>query len=407
MINKKRDGDILFLCQYFYPEKNSSATLPYDTARFFVEHGYRVGVLCGYPKEYFEGEKASYTDEIHGIKINRIPYIQTRRVGKIGRLINNLSFTAGVMFHAGLFKRYRCIVCYSNPPILPAVAARAARREGTKLVFVAYDIYPEIAYASTNIKKSGIMDRVMRGINHVVYKYSDMVIVLSEEMRDFILKNRPETDSDRVTVIHNWAHEENEYQGEGTAADWQSDTLKVSYFGNMGICQDIDTMLEAAAGTEKESRIQFEMVGHGNKKEAAERFIREKGLTNIKVSAYTVGKSLRKKLSDSGCLVVSLTEGVRGMCAPSKYYTYLYAGRPILSVMEKDSYISREIMEEGIGFAVENGDSDGFVSALFRLLNDPETAGEMGRRARKLYVSRYCYGRAMEKYKEVIDRLLN
>lgn len=44
--------DILFLCQFFYPEHNSSATLPFDTAVYLAEHGLQVDALCGYPKEY-------------------------------------------------------------------------------------------------------------------------------------------------------------------------------------------------------------------------------------------------------------------------------------------------------------------------------------------------------------------
>ena len=44
--------DILFLCQFFYPEYNSSATLPFDTASYLAQNGYSVGALCGYPREY-------------------------------------------------------------------------------------------------------------------------------------------------------------------------------------------------------------------------------------------------------------------------------------------------------------------------------------------------------------------
>ena len=64
--------DILFLCQYFYPEHNSSATLPFDTAKSFVRQGYPVGVLCGYPKEYFDGNEVPYDEDIDGIHIHRI-----------------------------------------------------------------------------------------------------------------------------------------------------------------------------------------------------------------------------------------------------------------------------------------------------------------------------------------------
>ena len=54
--------DILFLCQFFYPEKNSSATLPFDTAKFLAEKGYSIDVLCGYPKEYIDQEKVLHKE---------------------------------------------------------------------------------------------------------------------------------------------------------------------------------------------------------------------------------------------------------------------------------------------------------------------------------------------------------
>ena len=44
--------NVLLLCQYFYPEYISSATLPYDTAEALVKAGFSVGALCGYPREY-------------------------------------------------------------------------------------------------------------------------------------------------------------------------------------------------------------------------------------------------------------------------------------------------------------------------------------------------------------------
>ena len=72
MVRKRKRGknkDVLITCQYFYPEENSSATLPYDTARFLAEQGYKVGVLCGYPKEYFNGDKVPYEEVVNGIRV--------------------------------------------------------------------------------------------------------------------------------------------------------------------------------------------------------------------------------------------------------------------------------------------------------------------------------------------------
>ena len=418
----RRRKDILILCQYFYPEKNSSATLPYDTARFFAECGYKTGVVCGYPKEYSDWDNVPVQENVDGIFIRRLPYIQSKRIGKIGRLVNYFSFTTSVFFHLGLFRDYRCIICYSNPPILPDAVLMAARLYKTKLIFVVYDVYPEVAYASGNIHRGSLIDCNMRRINHGSYKSADRVIVLSDEMKDFILLHRPEISEDRVSVIHNWAHEENDEvkdripdSGARCTGEWGSinkqseenpGNFRVSYFGNMGICQDIATMLQAARETAEDEGILFEFVGHGNKKEKIEHFIASHHLQNISVMGYMTGQKLRARLSASSCCVVSLKKGLKGMCAPSKYYTYLFMGKPIISVMENDSYISREIRKEKIGFAVSVGDVEGFKKAVLYMRDHPLEASEMGRRARDLYIRKYKYHIAMSKYRDVIDSVL-
>ena len=408
--------DILFLCQFFYPEHNSSATLPSDTARYFAKQGFKVGVLCGYPKEYFDGNEVPYEEDIDGVSIHRIPYVQSSRAGKLGRLINYFSFTAGAIFSTKILKDYRCIICYSNPPILPAAAVHAVKRFGSKLVLVVYDTYPEVAYASDSIKKNSAIDKVMRRINHKMYQIVDTVIVISEEMRDFLLSNRPELAGKRVAVIHNWAHEEND-EGADTANGYSEecivdqavgadDDFCVSYIGNMGICQDMDTVVKAAERTASNPHIRFKLIGHGNKKEKIKQYINQQRLNNTKINEYMTGTALRRELENSGCCVVSLTEGLKGMCAPSKYYTYLYAGKPVISVMETDSYISKEIVKEEIGFAIENGDSAGFEKAIRRLVEEPDLVKAMGERAKALYQRKYRYDIAMAKYRDVIVSVL-
>ena len=89
--------DVLFLCQFFYPEYISSATLPFDTAKALVEAGFSVGVMCGYPKEYCIGNNEVLFEEDHkGIKIKRLKYLQVARNNIAGRLINYFSFTFSV-----------------------------------------------------------------------------------------------------------------------------------------------------------------------------------------------------------------------------------------------------------------------------------------------------------------------
>ena len=115
--------DILFLCQFFYPEYVSSATLPYDTALALKKAGFSVDALCGYPKEYATEDKIPKKEIVDGMHIHRLKYLQLGRKGFVSRLINYFSFTLMVMLHLLKMARYKAVVVYSNPPILPWVAS--------------------------------------------------------------------------------------------------------------------------------------------------------------------------------------------------------------------------------------------------------------------------------------------
>ena len=116
-MSEKRD--VLFLCQFFYPEYVSSATLPYDTALALVKSGFSVSALCGFPHEYNRNGEVQMEEDQEGIMIKRLKYIQLKRSNFIGRLINYFSFTFVVALHFFSLRNYKSIIAYSNPPVLP------------------------------------------------------------------------------------------------------------------------------------------------------------------------------------------------------------------------------------------------------------------------------------------------
>lgn len=400
--------DILFLCQFFYPEYNSSATLPFDTAKYLSEHGLKVGALCGYPKEYNKSGKVPLEETVDGVEIKRIKYIELSRTKKINRLINYFSFTLAALFHIFMLRKYKCVVVYSNPPVLPIVPILARALFKTEFVFVAYDVYPEVAYASKTLLPGGTIDRVMMKINRRLYKNAAKVIALTDEMKDFLLEHRNELTEDRVETIANWAHEEQlEADSDAYARfGYKDKQFVVSYFGNMGTCQDVDTMLDAAEKLKDNENIKFIVVGHGNKKSSVEKRIETEMLTNVQVIDFLTGKDFEQAVAISSCSVVSLEKGLKGTCAPSKYYSYLQGGQPILAVVEKDSYLAKEVEEQEIGYSVEVGDSDSLKEAIERMSNSPEDCAEMGSRAKMLYDSKYDISIALGKYEKTLRSVI-
>ncbi len=398
------NGDVLFLCQFFHPENVSSATLPFDTAEHLAGCGLKVGVLCGYPKEYSKEKNVPKKEIVSGVNIRRVKYVQTGRKNTVGRLVNFFSFTLSAFFHLGVLKKYRSVIVYSNPPILPFVAVLAKKLFKTKLVFVAYDVYPEIGYASESIKKGNLIDKVMNRINRMLYKNADKVVSLTDEMKQFLLENREGIKSENIVTIANWAHEKKVTKSEDAYArfGYRNGQFIVSYFGNMGTCQDVDTLLHTAKLMRDDDRVRFLIVGHGNKKEAVEKFISENGLSNVKLLDYLTGSDFEQAVAITSGFVVSLEKGLKGTCAPSKYYSYLQGGRPVIAIVEEGSYLEKEVKYERIGCHVEIGDAKALQSQLEALCESKDECESMGQRARALYLEKYDKPVAMKKYEDLI-----
>ena len=169
--------------------------------------GFSVGALCGYPREYAEGGKVPTKEDADGIHIHRLKYIQTGRAGFLGRIVNYFSFTFHVLLHLPEIGKYRAVVVYSNPPILPWIASWAKSLFGTKLVFVSYDLYPEVATVTNTLREGSVICRLMNHINKCVFRRADRVVALSSEQKNCILRTRNAVD-ELVTVIPNWYRDE-------------------------------------------------------------------------------------------------------------------------------------------------------------------------------------------------------
>lgn len=401
----KKTRDILFLCQFFYPEYISSAQLPYDTVRALRKDGFTVDVLCGYPHEYLDGEDIPVKEEIDGVRIHRLKYIQTGRAGFLGRIINYFSFTFMVLLNLLKTAKYRAVVVYSNPPILPWIASWAKVLFGCKLVFVSYDLYPEVATVTNTLREGNIICRLMNHINKCVYRRADSVVALSSEMKEFILKNR-EIPSEKVTVIPNWYEDRGEFSrdlSDNVFQDIAKDKFVVSYFGNMGTMQDMDTILGAIREL-KEDDIFFLFAGHGNKMEKLKQIVSEEGISNIVIHDFLHGKNFRDALAVSDCALVSLEKGATGLCVPSKTYSYMMQGIPLLAIMD-ESDIVRDI-EKGAGLWVRNGESMKMAEAIRQLKDDPERQRNMRQTCRRIYLEKYTTDICTQKYVTLFRNLL-
>jgi len=408
----KTKKDILFLCQYFYPEYISSATLPYDVALALVKAGFSISVLCGYPKEYNHHGEVPLDETREGIEIHRVKYLQSHRGNFAGRLINYFSFTLAILARLPSFRDYKAVIVYSTPPILPLLASWASQLFGVKMVFVCYDVYPEIAYMTGSIDRAGFIGKIMHFINKSVYRRAIRVVALSSEMKDYLTRHRDLHGSGQVVVIPNWYKESGiletskSYLNEKFAGLNPMDNFVVSYFGNMGVCQDLETVLGAIRRLRCDCGVKFLFAGHGSKLDQLRMVIQMERLTNVIVYDFLHGEDFHDAMVISGAFLVSMHKQLVGLAVPSKTYSYMNAGKPVIAIMDTETDIARDLLANRAGYVVEVGAVDRLVEAIIEMRDNVPLRHEFGRNIRQIFLSKFTTDRCTAQYVEMMKEVL-
>lgn len=395
--------DVAFLCQFFFPEYVSSATLPYDVAEKLVKSGYSVGALVGYPKEYTRDTKPSKREIYNGIDIKRVKYLQLKRTRVLGRLINFISFFVSVFFNIRFLKDYRSVIVYSNPPLIPLIAVLAKRLYGLKIIFVSFDVYPEIAIRSGIASENGLMVKFFDTINRILFSAVDKVIALSTDMKAFLVDQRKISES-KVEVIPNWYED----LGEITNYTPNEDTpFTISYLGNLGTCQDETTIMQVIDMLKEEPTVRFVFAGHGNKMEKICETKRTNQWENVDIYGFLQGQEYEHMLQASDCFLVTLTEGLLGLCSPSKVISYLMIGRPVICIMDRNAEIAKDIVGYRAGMVFNVGDSDSVIAFVKQLMSSKHLKEDMSKNARFLYKEKYEKSICLQQYCTMLESLLN
>ena len=402
--------DVLILCQFFYPEKVSSATLPFETAEDLAKKGLKVKVVCGYSKANV-GSKVSKKETLNGIEIRRISYTHLSKNSKFGRLTNYFSFILSIMFHWPLLISNKCTIVYSNPPILPLITAVNKKLFKVNYIFVCYDIYPDIALITKQVMEGSFIHKLMLKINRRMDNNVNRIVALSNDMKSYILKTRKNISADRLVVIPNWYDNKNinlseEILDEEIKILRTKYELIILYSGNMGVCQDVDTLLATAKLLKDNKDVLFIFTGHGQKEERLKTEVANCNLSNVKFYDFLSGQKYIDVLRVADVHVVSLVSGVEGMCAPSKTYSYMAIGRPLVAIMSKDTDIAKDIYDHSLGCVVESGEHEKLSEYITYLLANKEEVGQIGNRVLTIFNANYTREISTDKYYQVIKDII-
>jgi colanic acid biosynthesis glycosyl transferase WcaI len=163
------------------------------------------------------------------------------------------------------------------------------------------------------------------------------------------------------------------------------------YSGNLGIGQDLHTVLRAVARLNGDKDLRIIIIGGGKGLPSVRQLVSELQLRNVEFGEPVPLYKLFDVLVTGDIHIICQKTGTEGLLVPSKIYSTLAVGRPSLFVGPADCEVGRIIHDSRSGFIVEPGDVEGAFHTLTNLVRSAALRWEMGQNAREYY--EYYFGR--------------
>jgi glycosyltransferase involved in cell wall biosynthesis len=388
---------IIFITQWFDPEPGVIRGLP--LARWMKQRGHDVSVITGFPN--YPGGKVYPGYRIHlwqreqmdGVDVLRVPLYPSHGTSAAGRILNYLSFAfSAATIGVALTKKADVAFVYHPPPTvgIPSLVLKWLRR--TPYVYHIADMWPE-AMTESGMLGKGLLRKiafaVVSAYCNFLYRRAHSVTSQSPGFKNQLVGRG--TPAEKIHVVYNWTADDvfkpmdadpnllREFGMEGR--------FNIVYAGNLGAFQGLETVIRAAKLLEHEPKIQFVLVGTGQKEPELKALAESLQTTNVKFIGARPYADMPRVNALADVLIVhtvDLPHFVGNI--PSKTQVSLASGKPVLMAVRGDSADIVNNAKAGVVCEPENPEAMAKATLeLFR--KSREELDEMGRRGREFYVS--------------------
>lgn len=377
-----RPARVCYFNRSYWPDTGATGQLLTELAEDLVsKHGMDVTVVAGYPPS--AAGRIAPEEIRNGVRIVRARGTRFSQRAFAGRAANYVTYFLSAAWIAVRLPEQDVTVALTDPPIIGLAALAARPRRG--MVFYCQDIFPQVAGLLEDFKSEGI-DNLLERLNRYLVRKASRIVSLGDTMSARLIDGKG-ADPAKITVIQNWADttaivpsvKANDF----ARAHRLEERFVVLHAGNIGLSQNLDVVLDAAAILKPRTGIVILFIGDGNRRAALEGAARARELDNVRFLPYQPRESLRWTYATSDVCLVSLKPGLAGYIVPSKLYPILAAGRPYIAAVEATTEVAALTGQHRCGVIVTPGDAAQLASAITMLADDRDQRDAMGQRARE------------------------
>ena len=405
---------ILILTLVFPPDNVSTAQLMGDLASDLAAAGHDVRVITTTPHYNRDPDAESrqplrragwffFRSDFHGIPVLHAR-VGAKQRGIIRRILSWGGFHVLTTMAAMRGPRPDVILCPSPPLTIGVSAWIVALRHRSRFVYNVQEVYPDIAIR-LNAVRSRLMIRLLYALERFVYRKAHAVTVISVAMRQNLLGKG--TPPGKVEIIPNFVDagvlaplpKDNPFSRRHALVD----KFVISYAGNMGPAQDLDTFLDAAATLREHDEIRFLMVGNGIARDRLEARARELALDNLLFLPHQPFSEVPHIYASSDVNLVPLARSTGFDALPSKIYRILACERPVVACTDLQSELAETVRASGAGVVVEPANASRLADTILELSRDRGRCAAMGKRGRAYVLEHFTRGAVTGRYAALLS----
>ncbi len=372
---------VLIVSQYFSPELTAASLRLGPFAAGLTGRGHAVEVLCEAPNHPHGVVPAEYRrrlltrEQDAGYRVIRTWVRASPSKRARARLASYTSFAATATAVGLTLQRPDAIVASSPPLPVGQVGTLLARRHRCPWVLDVRDPWPEAALALGELEP-GRLASAAEALERRLYSHADAITTPTASFAAAI--GAIVADEAKVHVVANGTTREwldaGAAPADRAAAGLPADRFVWTYAGNIGLSQDLEVAIAAAA--ELGDGYELLLLGDGTRREPLERFAAERAPGGVRFRDAVAPTEAMKIMRASDALLVPLADiPALGRSIPIKLYDSCAIGRPV--IVAAPGAVRALAEHERLGVATDPGDPAALAAAVRSLAVDPGRANEL------------------------------
>jgi glycosyltransferase involved in cell wall biosynthesis len=234
-----------------------------------------------------------------------------------------------------------------------------------------FDVYPDVLVAYKFLGNKSFITNWWRKANRSIFNKARNVFTIAEGMKNVLSQYIP---SEKIKVVPLWA--DNRFLKPVAKGDnifirrYQlRDKFLVLYSGNIGHSHSVEALVEVAKKI-NDSNIMFVIIGEGDKKEEVATFIKQYKLENCLLLPWQDVEMLPHSLSAADLAVVALGKEASGFSIPSKTFSLMSVGKPLLCIADDSSELATLVKSRETGKCFAADDINAMIEFILLIKSD-------------------------------------